>query len=179
MRKAALVANAVQLQKDAISDLEQGRYFQGIDPSFVNDLKDLPGYADLFGNTSYCDCAHCRSIFSPAAYFADLMYFIEKNITKPAFGGKKKHPLRLSIRRPDLWHLKLTCANTDTLIPQLTLVIEILESYLERTLSIQDVPQTLADDRSAIELPFHVPAGNPARVSVGLENRSWPTFTRR
>jgi hypothetical protein len=85
------------------------------------------------------------------------MYFIETHITKPAFGGKKKHPLRLSVRRPDLWHLKLTCANTDTLIPHLTLVIEILESYLERTLSIQDVPQTLADDRSAIGLPFHIP----------------------
>jgi Salmonella virulence plasmid 28. len=155
--KAALVANTVQLQKDAISSIEQGRYFQGIDPSFVNDLKDLPGYADLFGNTSYCDCEDCRSIFSPAAYFVDLMYFIEKNITKPAFSGKKKHPLRLRNRRPDLWHLKLTCENTDTLIPHLTLVIEILESYLKRTLSIQDVPRKLANDRSAIGLPYHAP----------------------
>lgn len=157
VRKAEQITNYVQLQKDATSTLEQGRYFQGINPSFVNDLKDLPGYADLFGNTSYCDCEHCRSIFSPAAYFTDLMYFIDKNITKYAFAGKKKHPLRLNMRRPDLWHLPLTCANTDTLIPHLTLVIEILESYLGRTLSIKDVPQTLASDRSAIGLPYHVP----------------------
>ncbi len=157
MQKASQLTNSVQLQKDAISGFEQGRYFQGIDPSFVNDLKDLPGYADLFGNTSYCDCEDCRSIFSPAAYFTDLMYFIQKNITKPAFAGKKKHPLRLNIRRPDLWKLKLTCDNTDTLIPHLTLVIEILESYLEQTLAIQDVAQTLAGDRSAIGLPYHVP----------------------
>jgi Tc toxin complex TcA C-terminal TcB-binding domain/Neuraminidase-like domain/Salmonella virulence plasmid 28.1kDa A protein len=157
MQRAAQLTNSVQLQKDAISGFEQGRYFQGIDPSFVNDLKDLPGYADLFGNTSYCDCEDCRSIFSPAAYFTDLMYFIQKNITKPAFAGKKTHPLRLNIRRPDLWKLKLTCDNTDTLIPHLTLVIEILESYLKQTLAIQDVAQTLAGDRSAIGLPYHVP----------------------
>jgi hypothetical protein len=170
MSKAARIVNAVQLQKDAVSSIEQGRYFQGIDPAFVNDLKDLPGYADLFGNTSYCDCEHCRSIFSPAAYFTDLMYFIDKNITKPAFAGKKQHPLRLHTRRPDLWHLKLTCANTDTLIPQLTLVIEILESYLGRTLAIQDVPLTLSSDRSAIGLPYHVPL-----ATVREYLRDWKT----
>ena len=153
-RSSPIVCNC---RKDAISGFEQGRYFQGIDPSFVNDLKDLPGYADLFGNTSYCDCEDCRSIFSPAAYFTDLMYFIQKNITKPAFAGKRSIRSPLNIRHPDLWKLKLTCDNTDTLIPHLTLVIEILESYLEQTLAIQDVAQTLAGDRSAIGLPYHVP----------------------
>ncbi|HZO12993.1 MAG TPA: Tc toxin subunit A, partial [Polyangiaceae bacterium] len=156
-RMSAKIGHGVQLMKDAISEIEQGKYFQGIDPKFVNDLKDLAGYEDLFGNTSYCDCEHCRSIFSPAAYFTDLMYFIDTKITKVAFAGLPSHPIRLRTRRPDLWHLKLTCENTDTLIPHLELVIEILEAYLERTLSIADVPQALAADRRAIGLPYHVP----------------------
>ena len=171
MAKAAMVANSIQLTKDALSAIEQGRYFQGINPSFVNDLKDLPGYADLFGSTSYCDCEDCHSIFSPAAYFADLMYFIDKNITKAAFGGKPKHALRLDMRRPDLWYLPLTCDNTNTLIPQLTLVIEILESYLNRTLSIQDVPQTLMADRSAIGLPYHVPLATVREYLSDWDNK--------
>ncbi len=172
MHNAVQIANGIQLQKDAVSSLEQGRYFQGIDPSFVNDLKDLPGYADLFGNTSYCDCEDCHSIFSPAAYFTDLMYFIEKNITKPAFGGKKTHPLRLNMRRPDLWHLPLTCDNTNTLIPHLTLVIEMLESYLERTLSIQHVPQTLRRGPQRDRAALSHPPGQRARVSARLEDRT-------
>src|SRR5262249_14883685 len=115
------------------------------------------GYADLFGNTSFCDCADCRSILSPAAYFVDLMHFIEGNITQPAFAGKPTHSLRLNQRRIDLWTLPLTCANTDTLVSQLTLVNEILQSYLTHSLGVADVPQPLLADRSAIGLPLHQP----------------------
>jgi hypothetical protein len=154
---AAKIESSLQLMKDAVSAVESGKAFQGIDPKFVNDLKDIAGYAELFGDTTYCDCDHCRSIFSPAAYFTDLMYFIDRNITKLAFAGKPTHPIRLRTRRPDLWFLKLTCANTDTLIPHLTLVNEILGSYLQRSLSIADPPKTLSEDRRAIGLPFHLP----------------------
>src|SRR5215472_4310507 len=155
--RSAKIANGVQLTKDAVAAIEQGRYFQGINPSAFNDLKDIPGYTELFGGSTFCDCVHCRSIFSPAAYFTDLMYFIDKNITQKAFANKPTHPLRLDKRRPDLWKLKLTCDNTDTLIPQLTLVKEILESYITQTLSVGDVEQTLAGDRTAIGLPYHAP----------------------
>ncbi len=154
---SAQVAHGLQLQKDALSQFELGSIFQGIAPRLVNDLNGVDGYAELFGNTAYCECDHCRSIFSPAAYFTDLMYFIDKNITKVAFAGKPNHPIRLRTRRPDLWHLKLTCANTDTLIPHLTLVNEILESYLQRSLSIAEPAKALAADRRAIGLPFHTP----------------------
>lgn len=171
--RSAQITHGVQLTKDAISAIEKGRLFQGIDPSFVNDLKDVPGYVELFGDTSYCDCADCRSIFSPAAYFADLMYFIETNITDKAFAGKPKHALRLDMRRPDLWKLKLTCENTDTLIPHLTLVNEILSSYITQTLSVADVAQTLAGDRTAIGLPFHAPL-----ETVREYLRDWSTDLR-
>ena len=45
-------------------------------PAIKNYLKDIPGYQDLFGRLTFCDCEHCQSIFSPAAYFVDLMQFI-------------------------------------------------------------------------------------------------------
>lgn len=157
LHRSSQIAHGIQLKKDAFSSLEQGRLFQGVNPAFINDLKDIPGYADLFGSTSYCECAHCRSIFSPGAYFTDLMYFIEQNITNKAFIGKPKHPIRLDMRRPDLWHLPLTCANTDTLIPHLALVIEILEAYLQHTLNVQNIETKLVTDRTAIGLPYHRP----------------------
>ena len=154
-RRATRAAHAVQLQKDAMSMLEHRRPFRGLNPAFINDLKDLAGWEDLFGSTAFCDCQHCRSIFSPAAYFTDLMYFIDKQITRKAFVGKPSHPLRLDLRRPDLWRLRLTCDNTNGLIPHLTLVNEILDSYVAQTLSIEDVDQALSTDRSAIGLPYH------------------------
>lgn len=36
-------------------------------------LANLPSYNELFGNVDFCACESCRSIFSPAAYFVDLM----------------------------------------------------------------------------------------------------------
>lgn len=33
----------------------------------------------LFGSLDFCECEHCRSVFSPAAYLIDLLQFIDKN----------------------------------------------------------------------------------------------------
>lgn len=154
----AKIANGLQLLRDATSGFELGRAFQGlVDLRFANDLKDIPGYAALFGRTAYCECDHCRSMFSPAAYFTDLMYFIDKNISTIAYAGKPNNPNRLRNRRPDLWLMRLTCENTDTLVPHVTLVCEILDAYLDRSLGLAAVPQALAADRRAIGLPFHGP----------------------
>jgi hypothetical protein len=43
---------------------------------------------------------------------------------------RKCSPLYLKNRRPDLWTLELTCDNTNTLIPYLTVVNQVLESHL-------------------------------------------------
>ena len=82
----------------------------GPDLGLINVLRRLPGYADLFGNQNYCKCRHCQSILSPAAYFVDLMSFIDKTISRPNFVTKDRidHPLYLRNRRGDLWHLPLT-----------------------------------------------------------------------
>jgi peptidoglycan hydrolase-like protein with peptidoglycan-binding domain len=71
-------------------------------PDLVNDLRQIDGFSDLFGPQNYCECDDCRSILSPAAYFADLMNFIEQNISKAAFVDKKltDHPLYLISEKP-------------------------------------------------------------------------------
>ena len=96
-------------------------------------LKDIPGYADLFGEMAFCDCDHCKSIYSPAAYFVDLMQFVDKHVLSKHFtGSKANHVLNLKVRRPDLWTLPVTCENTLELIPYLVVINEILESYIAK-----------------------------------------------
>jgi len=93
-------------------------------------IKDIPDYAKLFGSFDLCSCGHCRSVYSPTAYFVSLLNdllggkFIGKNanLGKPA--------VELFKRRPDLKYLKLSCQNTETEIPYIDLVNEILETYI-------------------------------------------------
>ena len=100
-------------------------------PSIKNFLKKIDGFDDLFGSQNYSHCQHCQSILSPAAYFVDLMYFVEKNILSKHFtGNKANHVLNLEERRPDLWTLPLTCKNTNKLMPYLDIINEILENYV-------------------------------------------------
>lgn len=88
----------------------------------------VPNYSNLFGSPDICECRHCRSVYSPAAYFVDLLRFLwrcEKNKD-----NIPQSPLDMLIkRRPDLPHLPLTCENTHTLIPYIDLVNEIMEYY--------------------------------------------------
>jgi hypothetical protein len=125
----------------------------------VNVLKDIDGYQDLFGNQNYCHCKHCRSIFSPAAYFVDLMDFVHGNVSQPTFISPKRigHPLYLKNRRPDLWTLALTCENTDTLVPYLTIVNEVLERYLEKAFEEDDIYQALTEAHLSFRQPFNLP----------------------
>ena len=102
-------------------------------PSIRDYLKDIPGYQDLFGDLAFCDCEHCQSIYSPAAYFVDLMQFVDKYVlTKHFTGAQANHVLNLKVRRPNLWTLPLTCENTSTLVPYLDIINEILESYIAK-----------------------------------------------
>ena len=97
-------------------------------PSAEAYLRRLDGYATLFGNQTACRCEHCQSILSPAAYFVDLMHFVESQVLQPVFTGPRADsPLHLQARRPDLWTLPLTCANTTTSVPTLEIVNRVLE----------------------------------------------------
>lgn len=123
----------------------------------VNDLRDIDGYEALFGSQNFCNCDHCRSILSPSAYFVDLMYFVDKHVSKKAFlPADANHPLYLKRRRPDLWTVELNCENTNTLIPYLQIVNEVLEHYLESEMGFADVYETLAAAQNSVSLPFNL-----------------------
>jgi hypothetical protein len=97
-------------------------------------VKLFPTMAGLFGNIDYCQCEDCLSVLSPAAYFVDLLEFLNQSAPNQATNT----PLDVLIgkdnavvgRRPDLAALPLTCENTNTAMPYIDLVNEILEYYI-------------------------------------------------
>lgn len=85
-----------------------------------------PNYAKLFGSPDICECKHCRSVYSAAAYFVELLRFLWRGA--PNSDGKTPLDM-LAARRPDLLHLKITCENTNTIIPYIDLANEVMEYY--------------------------------------------------
>ena len=81
----------------------------------------------MFNSQSYCECTDCRSVYSAAAYFVDLLQFLENAGSNPS--GPTPLDVLLA-RRPDLAYIKLSCANTNTTLPYVDLVNEILEFFV-------------------------------------------------
>lgn len=75
----------------------------------------LPTLTDLFGGLSFCACDQCRSVHGAAAYLVELLSFLEP------------HTSVLFARRPDLGRIELSCDNTNTPLPYIDLVNEVLE----------------------------------------------------
>ncbi|MFF8610711.1 neuraminidase-like domain-containing protein [Streptomyces sp. NPDC015346] len=88
-------------------------------------VKEVPTWARMFPGSGGCSCGHCRSWLSPAAYFVDLLLFLDRRNAP----DQARTPLDVLLgRRPDLAQLKLSCENTETALPYVDLVNEILES---------------------------------------------------
>lgn len=111
------------------------------DWGFESDTDGLPSLADILGSLDYCACEHCRSVFSPAAYLADLLHFLSK---RPAASGNALSVL--GARRPDIEHILLNCANTNTVLPYIDLVNELLERYFAETLDGSSYQTTWSDE---------------------------------
>lgn len=113
-------------------------------------IKQFPTLESLFGSMDFCECEHCRSVLSPAAYLVDLLQFVDaepdvwSNFLAhwKATHGNQDYPHKdnngnpltpydvLIERRPDLPHIPLTCENTHTALPYIDIVNEILEYYV-------------------------------------------------
>src|SRR6266568_1411429 len=87
--------------------------------------QNIPNWSTLFGPLDLSDCEDCHSLYSPAAYLVDLLEFLRKT---PVTGGTLQDVL--FARRPDLQYIKLSCENTNTTIPYIDLVNEVLETYI-------------------------------------------------
>ncbi|MBK6796742.1 MAG: hypothetical protein IPG76_08100 [Acidobacteria bacterium] len=91
------------------------------------DVSKFPNWNNLFQTGDLCECEHCRSVLSPAAYFADLLMFLkERKAANPAHSVKDI----LFNRRPDLGYLELNCDNALTPLPYIDVVCEVLEDVI-------------------------------------------------
>ena len=121
-------------------------------------LKDYPTLESLFGSLDFCECEHCRSVLSPAAYLVDLYQFLDpdddqwrhkRDIWLERHGVAYPHgrPFDVLIqRRPDLPHLSLTCKNTHTALPY----IDVLNEILEYSVAYGELPAASRDTGEAI-----------------------------
>jgi hypothetical protein len=90
--------------------------------------QELPNWKTLFGSADFCACEHCCSIYSPAAYLVDSLQFLAGVSAK---GGKTALNELFTKRRGDIGNIKLSCQNTNTPLPYIDLVNEILENAID------------------------------------------------
>lgn len=76
-----------------------------------------PSYEELFGELDFGADDDARTVYSPAAYFVDLLGLLDGNFDRPS----------LLERRPDLRRITLDFENTFTEQPYLDIVNEVLE----------------------------------------------------
>lgn len=97
-------------------------------PDQVTSIAVVPGIPDwtrLFGTLDQCACAHCRSVLSASAYLVGLLEMLRR-----VRAGADTALDEFLNRRPDIAKILLTCANSDTALPQADLLIEILEVFV-------------------------------------------------
>jgi hypothetical protein len=120
---------------------------KGPDPEAANatDVIAYPTLEGLFGEMDYCECEHCRSILSPAAYLVNLLQFIDlKQLDEsgdeilPRTYTQENPQDVLFRRRPDIQHLPLTCENTNTPLPYIDVVNETLEYFVTNNLKLDN-----------------------------------------
>ncbi|MFF4293562.1 neuraminidase-like domain-containing protein [Streptomyces vinaceus] len=91
-------------------------------------LLSLPTF---IGSLDYCDCPACRSVYSPAAHFVDILRFLGDRGTQGTGPHSGKSVVQVLLeRRPDLGEVELSCENTNTAVPYIDLVNEILEDVV-------------------------------------------------
>ncbi len=120
----------------------------------------LPTLTDLFGGLSFCSCDQCRSVHGAAAYLVELLSFLEPH-TSVLFG-----------RRPDLGRIELSCDNTNTALPYIDLVNEVLERAVADGITTS-WPQTT---RSAAELavsPEHITPAAYTKLAASTTVYPW------
>ncbi|KAF5576786.1 toxin subunit [Fusarium pseudoanthophilum] len=83
----------------------------------IFDLQDTP-------------CEECCSVVSASAYFVDLLKFLEHSRCSKTVKGADNVLKALALRRPDLQRLQLSCANSKNMVSYITIVNEILASYI-------------------------------------------------
>jgi len=121
-RYASLVSTYLQLNHDALGLWPQAMgSIDALAPPIRQAVATDPTLTTLFGSQDYCETDDCTSVLSPAAYLCDLLLWLRNHPQ-----GAKTALDILNGRRPDLVNLLLNCPNTDTELPYIDHVIELL-----------------------------------------------------
>ncbi|KAK3295313.1 uncharacterized protein B0H64DRAFT_432086 [Chaetomium fimeti] len=128
-------------------------------------------------------CETCCSVTGLSAYFADLMNLLSATRCKP---DEKQTLLDvLGKRRPDLKYLELTCANSQTLIPYISLVNETLESFIRhkhKGLAVFNTPAdtdmqdySCGNDDDGDDKPIYLPGNTDTEIySAVISQQMFP-----
>lgn len=127
----AAVMVATNLRTLSFPSALEGESAQLLSKQIERIVAEQPDLKSLFGSTDVCACRHCRSIYGPAAYFADVMRFLRnrlvRNTTLPPGPSTKTAKDVLFARRPDLGEIDLNCENAEVPVPHIDIVSELLE----------------------------------------------------
>nr|WP_238352730.1 neuraminidase-like domain-containing protein [Kribbella solani] len=171
-------SRAVQVHAAAVNLVTDLRSAGQIDVPWLAPLQPLtdqiPNWEELFGSTDYCACAECRSLYSQAAYLADLLTFlrelgIDYGYPRGGEGFAEAQGDPLSSRRHDLWELKLSCDNTNLQLPYVDLVNELLETAVSPTTAVPAADRQTSGDPGQLRVrPQHVNAGAYATLRTAV-----------
>lgn len=131
------------LIKQSYTQLMPGNYVEKVTKDFDRQIwvdqpasppgnPTTPDLETLFGSLDFCACSDCSSMYSPAAYFTDVLNFIKTRL------GSAVAYTELNRRRSDLIHIDLTCKNSNTPLPYIDLVNELLELMILRDIKARD-----------------------------------------
>lgn len=140
-------------------------------------MKELPDLQTLFGSADMCDCQHCRSVYSAAAYMVDVLEYLDKRRSTTAGQSVKTVLFK---RRPDMGEIELTCANTNTAMPFIDLVCEILENAvtdnawsLPGTIGAELSVSPISNTLKAAIISKKLPITETATVQPGKDANEW------
>jgi len=127
--------------------------------------QDFPNMKSLFQLADYCVCEDCRSVHSAAAYVVDTLQFLGNRLVVDTKSGPASVKIARDVlfeRRPDLGDTDLDCDNTNTPLPYIDVVCELLEEAVapdpgfafNGALASGIVPPALLATLQANGLPF-------------------------
>ena len=117
---------------------------------------NIPTYSGVFGDIDFKEGDESRSVYSPAAYLADLLQMMDDEFDMSAVVDEEaeipEYKFDFDSRRADIKNIELDAENTTTLIPYLDIVNEVLEG---RVNSDKDtVYETLEEAAYPFNMPF-------------------------
>lgn len=141
----AIYKNAASIELQRVAILARYKTKYDVVPYVMQKSGAIPAdYITMFGDSYNCDCDHCQSVYSPGAYYTDILNFIRKNALDDTVYNK------LIARRPDLPGILLTCENTNTIMPHIDLVNELLEGIVVNNIQAY---QTTATQEELVAYP--------------------------